>query len=91
MDKNLTELKEQYERLGKEIEALEDLDYTLDKLPAGTLVHVPNRRNLMFKVGSNWWKRVEPTEQPLVSHKPNTNDGDAPPISPDQLVLVYTR
>jgi hypothetical protein len=108
MNKDLTELKEQYERLGEEIKALESCDYALDKLPAGTLVHYwddptdPKRTQLLtghspakpdrtFKVGNCHWKHIEPAEHPWIGYKPNLNNSNTPPVSPDQLVQVCLR
>jgi hypothetical protein len=107
MNKDLTDLKEQYERLGKEIKNLESLDYAFDKLPPGTLVRYwdgdkkkPGVRLLEehapgseepFKVGFNWWEHIEPAEHPWIGYKPGASNSDTPPVSPDQLVQVCLR
>jgi hypothetical protein len=102
MSENLDNLKKQYEKLGKEIEALENQPDEPCYKP-GVLVHYSDyeinessRRIGIFrsrcgrqhKVGANVpWKHIAPAPMPWIVWEGGTN----PPVHPDQEVEVWLR
>jgi hypothetical protein len=107
MNKNLDNLKEQYEKLGKEIKALESVsnEYALDKLPSGTLVNYwdftfdPKCVQLLEGVNNNLKYSYKVGQSWWKYIKPASHPwigykpgtDSRPPIHKEQLIQIHTR